>query len=40
MLPELNAGVTVRNLFNHRYEVVQGYPMPGCNLLLTVEYSW
>ena len=40
LLPELNAGVTVRNLFNHRYQVVQGYPMPGCNLLLTVEYSW
>ena len=39
-LPELNAGVTVRNLFNHRYQVVQGYPMPGCNLLFTVEYSW
>ncbi len=39
-LPEFNAGVTVRNLFNHRYQVVQGYPMPGCNLLFTVEYSW
>jgi outer membrane receptor protein involved in Fe transport len=38
--PELNAGVTVRNLFNHRYQVVQGYPMPGCNLLFTAEYSW
>ena len=40
LLPELNAGVTVRNLFNHRYQVVQGYPMPGCNLMFTVEYSW
>jgi outer membrane receptor protein involved in Fe transport len=39
-LPELNAGVTVRNLFNHRYQVVQGYPMPGINLMLSVEYSW
>ena len=39
-VPELNAGVTVRNLFDHRYQVVQGYPMPGCNLLFSVEYSW
>ena len=38
--PELEAGVTVRNLFNHRYQVVQGYPMPGTNLLLSVTYSW
>ena len=38
--PELEAGITVRNLFNHRYQVVQGYPMPGTNLMLSVTYSW
>ena len=38
--PELEAGITVRNLFNHRYQVVQGYPMPGTNLMVSVAYSW
>ena len=38
--PELEAGITVRNLFNHRYQVVQGYPMPGTNLMVSVTYSW
>jgi outer membrane receptor protein involved in Fe transport len=38
--PVLDAGIIGRNLFNHRYEVVQGYPMPGINLLLSVAYSW
>ena len=39
-VPELDAGITVRNLFNHPYQVVQGYPMPGTNLMLSVTYSW
>ena len=39
-MPELEAGITVRNLFNHRYQVVQGYPMPGTNLMVSVTYSW
>ena len=38
--PALDAGITVRNLFNHPYQVVQGYPMPGTNLMLSVTYSW
>ena len=40
MFPELSAGITVRNLFDHRYQVVQGYPMPGTNLMVSVTYSW
>ena len=38
--PEVDAGITVSNLFNHHYQVVQGYPMPGTNLMLSVMYSW
>ena len=42
--PEFQAGrrlslqglLSVRNLFNARYEVVRGYPMPGTNFLLTL----
>ena len=39
-MPVLTAGVSVGNLFNHRYQVVQGYPMPGRNLMLSLTYSW
>jgi outer membrane receptor protein involved in Fe transport len=38
--PALDAGIIGRNLFNRAYEVVQGYPMPGINLTLSVAYSW
>ena len=37
---EVNVDLTVRNLFNHRYQIVQGYPMPGRNIMLTVSYLW
>ena len=40
LVPELNVGLTVKNLFNHHYQVVQGYPMPGASLTLSVTYSW
>ena len=39
-IPELALGVSLNNIFNQSYQIVQGYPMPGFNALLTVEYSW
>ena len=32
------SSLALRNLLNEQYEVVQGYPMPGFNVLATVEY--
>lgn len=39
-VPEVGAGVEIRNVFNRPYQVVQGYPMPGTSLMLTLSYSW
>ena len=36
----LGIGLSVNNLFNRPYEVVQGYPMPGTNATLSVELRW
>ncbi|MBQ2171601.1 MAG: TonB-dependent receptor plug domain-containing protein [Bacteroidales bacterium] len=36
----LRTGLHLRNLFNKAYQVVQGYPMPGFNWMLSVEYNW
>jgi outer membrane receptor protein involved in Fe transport len=36
----LRAGLHFRNLFNTAYQVVQGYPMPGFNWMLSLEYNW
>ena len=36
----LRAGVHVKNLFNRAYQIVQGYPMPGINGMLSLEYNW
>ena len=36
----LRAGAHFRNLFNKAYQIVQGYPMPGFNWLLSLEYNW
>ena len=36
----LRAGLHLRNVFNKAYQVVQGYPMPGTNWLLSLEYNW
>ena len=38
--PELAVGLALNNVFNTRYEIVQGYPMPGFNAHLSVEYNW
>ena len=40
VLPELNVGLNLNNLFNTHYQIVQGYPMPGFNAFLTIEYKW
>jgi len=37
---ELSVGITLNNIFNQSYQVVQGYPMPGFNAMILVEYSW
>jgi outer membrane cobalamin receptor len=39
-LSELSVGITLNNIFNQSYQVVQGYPMPGFNAMILVEYSW
>ncbi len=38
--PSLQVGLTCDNVFDTPYQIVQGYPMPGCSILLSVEYSW
>ena len=38
--PLLRIGLHVGNVFNRPYEVVQGYPMPGINALLSTELNW
>ena len=32
--------INVGNLLSRQYEIVKGYPMPGTNLILSVEYSF
>ena len=39
-IPELNLGLALNNIFNQSYQIVQGYPMPGFNIMLTAEYCW
>ena len=38
--PSLKAGILCDNIFNTPYQIVQGYPMPGFNILLSVDFSW
>lgn len=40
ILPSLNIGLDLNNLFNTQYQIVQGYPMPGFNALLNIDYKW
>jgi outer membrane receptor protein involved in Fe transport len=40
MIPELTFTLELGNVFNKRYQIVQGYPMPGFNALLSVEFKW
>ena len=39
-VPELKAGVTVDNVFDTPYQVVQGYPMPGRSCMLSLILEW
>jgi len=36
----LIVSLNCKNLFNQHYQIVQGYPMPGTNLMVTIEYTW
>ena len=38
--PSLQVALSVNNLFNLPYEVVQGYPMPGTHALLSLTFRW
>ena len=40
MIPELIVALNAGNVFNRPYQIVQGYPMPGFNALLSVEINW
>ena len=33
-------GLTLNNIFNCHYQIVQGYPMPGFNTMLMLEVNW
>ncbi|MBP5636958.1 MAG: TonB-dependent receptor, partial [Bacteroidales bacterium] len=37
MVPELTITLNLGNVFNRPYQIVQGYPMPGFNALLSIE---
>ena len=39
-MSKLVVSLALNNIFNTHYEIVQGYPMPGFNALLSVEYKW
>ena len=36
----LRLGLQVKNLFNEQYEVIRQYPMPGINILGSIDYSF
>ena len=38
--PSLALGVSFNNLFNQSYQIVQGYPMPGFNMMFSVTFKW
>ena len=33
-------GVTIDNVFNTPYQIVQGYPMPGFSAQLSATFRW
>ncbi|MBP5217319.1 MAG: TonB-dependent receptor, partial [Bacteroidales bacterium] len=39
-VPELTVTLNLGNVFNRPYQIVQGYPMPGFNALLSMEIKW
>ena len=40
LFPELSVGLALNNIFNQSYQIVQGYPMPGFNAMLSIELAW
>ncbi len=40
MLSGMRISLDLGNVFNTPYEIVQGYPMPGFNALLSIDYKW
>ena len=38
--PSLALGVSFNNIFNQSYQIVQGYPMPGFNMMFSVTFKW
>ena len=36
----LQLGVTIDNVFNTPYQIVQGYPMPGLNAQFSIAFRW
>jgi outer membrane receptor protein involved in Fe transport len=40
LVPELTVTLNLGNVFNRPYQIVQGYPMPGFNALLSMEIKW
>ena len=36
----LTLSLNVNNVFNYRYQIVQGYPMPGANAFLSATLRW
>ena len=39
-LPSLAASIRLANIFDHRYQIVQGYPMPGRSVLVGIDISF
>ena len=38
--PQLLLSLSCNNLFDQRYQIVQGYPMPGFNAFLSASFRW
>ena len=39
-VPNLVASIRGTNLFNYRYQIVQGYPMPGIGATASLAFNW
>jgi len=37
---EITAGLACRNIFNHQYQIVQGYPMPGTSVMINLSVCY
>ena len=39
-VPEITASLSCRNIFNHQYQIVQGYPMPGTSIMINLSVCY